>query len=72
MFPFGWQVRAEELQSSIAKLHTPRELMICMMEVINRLEGRAIDRRPGKSFSSLLANPEDLEIAVNRAREQAS
>eukprot|EP00959_Pyramimonas_sp_CCMP1952_P048346 1009188-Pyramimonas_sp.AAC.1 len=67
MFIITGQVRLEDLQTAMAKLHTPRELMICMMEVISRLEGRA-----DKGQEGLLANREDLEIAVNRAKEQAS
>ena len=64
---FELQVQPEEFQSAFAKLHTPRELMICMMEVINRIEGRRNQGSVG-----LVANAEDLEIAVVKAKEQAS
>ena len=53
----------EDFHASLAKLQTPRELMIMMTEVLNRVEAH-----PGEGYEVTV---QDLEIAVGRALEQA-
>lgn len=55
------QVRVEDFSSYLAKLSTPRELMIMMTEILARMEAH-----PDKSLEA-----QDMEIAVTKALEQA-
>lgn len=55
------KVRVEDFSSYLAKLSTPRELMIMMTEILARMEAH-----PDKSLEA-----QDMEIAVTKALEQA-
>lgn len=57
-------IRPEDLESAIAKLHTPRELMVCLTELLNLVESH---RQEG----GFAAGNQELEAAVQKAREQA-
>lgn len=54
-------MRVEDFSSYLAKLSTPRELMIMMTEILARMEAH-----PDKSLEA-----QDMEIAVTKALEQA-
>eukprot|EP00238_Polyblepharides_amylifera_P003781 CAMPEP_0196584116 /NCGR_PEP_ID=MMETSP1081-20130531/45835_1 /TAXON_ID=36882 /ORGANISM="Pyramimonas amylifera, Strain CCMP720" /LENGTH=183 /DNA_ID=CAMNT_0041905217 /DNA_START=141 /DNA_END=692 /DNA_ORIENTATION=+ len=57
------KVGAEDFSSSLAKLHTPRELLIMMTEMLARIESHNSD-----DFS---VASQDMEISVSKAAEQA-
>ena len=53
-------VKVEDFSSYLAKVSTPRELLIMMTEIMARIENR-----PGGCLTA-----QDMEIAVGKAREQ--
>mmetsp|Transcript_22236 Transcript_22236/g.26710 ORF Transcript_22236/g.26710 Transcript_22236/m.26710 type:complete len:508 (+) Transcript_22236:76-1599(+) len=56
------KVGAEDFHSSLAKLHTPRELLIMMTEMLSRIESH--------NENDYTVAPQDMEIAVQKASEQ--
>mmetsp|Transcript_14825 Transcript_14825/g.25098 ORF Transcript_14825/g.25098 Transcript_14825/m.25098 type:complete len:508 (-) Transcript_14825:305-1828(-) len=57
------KVGAEDFSSSLAKLHTPRELLIMMTEMLARIEAH--------NDGEYVVAAQDMEIAVSKAAEQA-
>ena len=60
-------MRQEDLSFSLGKVHTPRELLIMMNELLHRLERM----HAGGGGCDYAVAPQDLEIAVQLALDQA-
>jgi hypothetical protein len=57
-------VSREDFSAAIAKLHTPRELMVFMTELMGRIEAHA-------AGDGAMVAAQDMEIAVKSAKEQS-
>jgi hypothetical protein len=57
-------VSREDFSAAIAKLHTPRELMVFMTELMGRIEAHA-------AGDGAIVAAQDMEIAVKAAKEQS-